>query len=225
MVCFCFLSSLKHSWGRLRISKHHLKRHPWPLLWVLSTVSVACTVAPSPLLKFPKSTTVICRISGCKTWHRSMVLSHQCLQPARWLVGFSLLTFISVLQSDAPTAVALTLGLVQQTSPLLFSGGGGLHEGLGRMMPPKEVPLPVSFWKSGQYGTAFPHTAVRPCSPYWCGECISRTGEKNVRPYSDMMSLCSQEFSHLAIILCALSCLLTSAASPFQNVIWGTHGV
>lgn len=129
MVCFCFLSSLKHSWGRFRISKHHLKRHPWPLLWVLSTVSVACTVALSPLLKFPKSTTVICRISGCKTWHRSMVLSHQCLQPARWLVGFSLLTFISVLQSDAPTAVALTLGLVQQTSPLLFSGGGGAPRG------------------------------------------------------------------------------------------------
>lgn len=33
---------------------------------------------------------------------------------------------------------------------------GGLYKGLGRMMPSKEVPLPVSFWKSGQYGTAFP---------------------------------------------------------------------
>lgn len=176
MVCFCFLSSLKHSWRRVRISKHHLKRHLCPLLWILSTVSVACTYPPPPLLKFPKSTTVICRISSCKTWHRSMVLSHQCLQPARWLVGFSLLTFISVLQSDAPTAVALTLGLVQQTSPLLFNGGA--LRGAWSTDATKRGAIACELLEIWPIRHSFTHTAGRPCSPYWCGECISRTGEK-----------------------------------------------
>lgn len=118
-------------------------------------------------------------------WHRSMAFHHQCFQTARWLVGFSLLTFISVLQSSAPTAVLWPWDWFCRPVSLVFSWG--LH-GLGLMMPPNEMQLPRSIWIFGKYGTAFSYSYAF----------HGKRGGKNVWPTSDILSPRIRAFSKLA---------------------------
>lgn len=54
--------------------------------------------------------------AGPQTWHRLVLpLPRNCLLSARWLVGLTLLTSISVLQSDAPAAVIWPAGWSSRT--------------------------------------------------------------------------------------------------------------
>lgn len=133
--------------------------------------------------------------------------------PARWLGGFSLLTFINVLQSDAPTAVLWPW----DWSSRLVSCPSVLR-GIGLMMPPDEVSFS---------GSTLSDRGVRPCSPCWCGECILR--KKTCDQIHIWWVPVSQYIQgsykiYYAIVLCTVSCLLAIVASRFQNVIIvGTH--
>lgn len=62
-----------------------------------------------------------------------------CLLSARWLVGLTLLTSISVLQSDASAAVIWPAGWSSRTVSLSLA-----LRGLRLMMPPNEAPFPWS---------------------------------------------------------------------------------
>lgn len=154
-------------------------------------------------------------------WHRSMVLSHQCLQPARWLADFGLLTFISVLQWDAPTTV---LGPWDRSSTLVSLALPRRLRGLGLMMPPNEVPSPGSNWKCGQRGTAFTYcTAVQRFPPqlvWWmhfihrkiiCG--LMQTYQVSVSKYFQGL-----QKTPLSNYTCyALSCLLASGTHVYNT--------
>lgn len=108
---------------------------------------------------------------GTDQWY-----SHHCLQPARWLVGFSLLTFINVLQSDAATAVLWP----RDWSSRLVSCSSMLED-LVWWCHQMKCLFPGSSWKSCQYGTAFRYrcATVFPLLVWWMHfnhrkECVAK---------------------------------------------------
>lgn len=77
---------------------------------------------------------------GPWTWQRLISpLPLHCLLSARWLVGLTLPTSISVLQSDAPAAVIWPAGWSSRTV-----SRSSVPRGLRLVMPPNEAPFPGS---------------------------------------------------------------------------------